>query len=216
MKKLFSIFLFLPLFLSAQLQGFGDSITKGEFGTSSPDNCWLKLLLGKLGLSISNYHNYGENSTTVYQAGIANENFINKYSLASPNMGGYVTIMYGTNSDGNNGSAAWIAEYQSLVQNIINYGYDKNKIILCSPPWTPSIDLVSTVSAVQQIATALNIPYANVYTLTYNHPEYLSSDNIHPNDVGHQAIANYVYSVIQTYNPLPVHFKSVKLIKRKQ
>lgn len=228
MKKVLGIFLLLPLFAIPQIQGFGDSITRGDVYGMVQSERWLYILSQKLGIQFSDYYNYGENGAVVFfgeyecrNGGASSRiNFIDKYTLANPLRNGYVTIMYGTNADLDascqsiRGTPDWITQYRSLIQNVINYGYSRNKIILCSPPWNLNERdaMQSLATTVQGIATDLNIRYADVYTLFRNRNDYYTVDNIHPNATGNQAIANYIYSLIT--GPLPVHFKSIKLKRR--
>lgn len=229
MKKLFLLTaLCCPFaFVSGQsnsygLKGFGDSITWGmgsSIGNYDNDSCWFARLHNLLGVPA---HNYGMPGSILYiqdpsWQGVPNYNLVNQAatSLASDLPYGYVTFMIGTN-DHVNDFVTWKATYKATVQNFINAGYDPQRLILCAPPYNSMWSMAPFQPVVQQIANELHTLYADVYSLTLNHNDWLA-DQLHPNNIGHLAIATYIYNVIQSsHTVLPVKFKSVKLTRKTQ
>lgn len=217
--------LFFPLllcFLSSFSQGieaFGDSQTEGQ-GASNEQHKWVYLLGNKTGLG---YTNYGAGGTTVYQRGQGDKNFIDK-APNHVNSASYVTIMYGTNSDGNNGTREWIQEYEQIIkENFIDKGYPRDRILLMAPVWNGVYrdEFLALRNVIESIANDLGVRFVDLYTLSRNYVQshginsfYNPTDMLHFNDEGHQVVANYIDNIIDA-KPLPIQANSYHLTRVK-
>lgn len=123
-----------------------------------------------------------------------------------------IYIMSGLNDLRYNGASFSVANYQTqlgeIVEQLINiYEIKPNNIILGSPPYcNPSFYANADyapftggstakhqeyVAAVRTVATKHKTKYADVYqAMLRGGNSLVSSDGIHPNDAGHQVIAN--------------------------
>jgi sialate O-acetylesterase len=98
------------------------------------------------------------------------------------------------------------ADYKQLVQKFAG-----SKIWLAIPPpifndgnGLQDATLVSDViPGIEQVATELNQPTIDQYTLLSGHPELFDSDGVHPNSEGAQVIAEAVYSAITQRRMMP-------------
>lgn len=170
----------------------GDSITFG-LGASVRSNAYVyqtrKLLQAN-----------GKNHTLIDIgiSGIRTDELLAKWKGAGgrcdPDL---VTIMIGTNDLG---QGYTLTQYQTNLTSLINdiksrKSFGKCYIVLCTPPWRNDVQTVNQTqwnSMIQTVATATDVDFVDTYS-AFNNATYLS-DTLHPNDSGHQLIANILYA----------------------
>lgn len=183
---------------------FGDSITKGE-GVGPMQSFAFLTSQGAGGLDAQIY-NYGVAGSIVapWMGQLGNTNFADTYvnAIADTYEGNYVVVAYGTNdaSGGNTADATWKSQYKDLVQNIINYGYDPQKIVMGTPPYQSlRPTMPSFVEKIGEIATELGTKFYDAYADTLaNGGDSLLYDGIHMNAAGHAIFAAGVLDVINS------------------
>ncbi len=175
----------------------GDSITQGS---GYPDDLWM--LLGD-SYMVENFGSGG--STALLNSG---KPYMNQpaFHNAKNYLPKVVVIMLGTNDAApvnyvNIGG--FTGDYEKMVGEFQNLT-SKPKIWLAIPPpilnngsGPNSANLVDgVIPRIEQVANDLGLPLIDVYSAMNNHPEYYSTDGVHPNNAGAQTIAETVYSAI--------------------
>lgn len=189
---------------------FGDSITVGQ-GASSSAKRWSSLVANFISLKEINrgisgtvlqnsYPVLSNNGTDRYQDDIV------------PFKPAKVFILYGLNDLRYNGANFSVSAYQidlnKVVSGLILAGFASTYITVGSPPYMiPSCydeDFpfnAGSITKHQQyrdaskaVAVANNCKWADVYQAMLNNggDSLISPDKVHPNDTGHQLIANTI------------------------
>ena len=182
-----------------KITGFGDSYTIG-LGASTLANSYIHKIAASLGKEVSN-------------AGISGSRFQDITGTGSDAQCGYVRyardlveypyrdrlyILYGFN-DVNNGSAS-VSTYQTqlnaMVTDLISRGYPAGNIYLGTIPRQYGDNNGTLVQqygdAVRSVGNAHGCHVAEVYAaqVANGGDSLFSGDHLHPNDTGHQVIAN--------------------------
>ncbi len=124
-----------------------------------------------------------------------------------------VFLMFGTNDSKPvnwSGKEEFYKQYKELVDSYRNLA-SKPKVILLQPP-VPyhmngetgdiySFDIQDSIireigSEIRKIAKELRIDTVNMYEFTLNHKEWYLPDGIHPNAVGAEEIARYLWKIV--------------------
>ena len=95
----------------------------------------------------------------------------------------------------------------AAVQQAINdtfttlrQGLPNATIIAVTPLWdatTPSTKFPTMGQWIQDAGTGAGATVVpDAWTWLVGHPEWISADNVHPNDLGHQQIAQHVLAVV--------------------
>jgi len=178
----------------------GDSHTYGiQSGTNQNKPAYVNLM-ERTGIPV---YNNGVNGSKAYDPSNPSEplnlNNIKSTWLAQGNPSkGYVVFSYGTNDPpATVADPAWKASYKASIQAFIDAGYNPNKIIIWSPPYTthpsyaPQVNASATIAA--EIAAEMGIKFADVRQamidagLDIN--TVVGGDDIHGDDAIHDVIA---------------------------
>lgn len=187
----------------------GDSITYGMGAYDPSQSSWPALLQEKLGADWT-VVNLGVSGTTLLNEGAfpyRSTGNVERAKEADPHM---VIIMLGTNDAS---SALWDegsyrAQLSALVDELVEASSHDLQVVMMAPPCTfysPIGDarhdsLNETIgvvirNAVKDIAAEKGARYIDLFAFTENHPEWFP-DNLHPNEIGYQAIADYVFDQV--------------------
>jgi lysophospholipase L1-like esterase len=202
----------------------GDSITAG-YGATSGLTSYVTVLGNMFGQSgkVSGFGHSGSTALTTSTNPFTPFNTTAEYASATSFVDGIdagsvdVLIMLGTNDsapqnwNGSGGSNAttFVSSYTALVDHFA--GLSSHPKIWAVLP--PAIYNTVTVPAsnddctlhyqiipiIREIASQKSIPTIDVYAATSGHPEYFLVNGVygvHPNDMGHQAIANAMYDAL--------------------
>jgi lysophospholipase L1-like esterase len=177
----------------------GDSITRGSQTSDPVTKRWPYLLCANKGKVELNHGNDGQAlcRTTGYQSTIEKEYV---YTPSTK-----IFIAYGVNDAFANNSfpGSWTTtEFLANLESIILYLiYKKNwlitEIVLVSCTYATNATLLARLpnynAVIQSLAIKYGIQYCDVYTYMMNNGgASLLADGTHPNDAGHQVIANYM------------------------
>jgi lysophospholipase L1-like esterase len=198
------------------LVGFGDSITAGR-GASDPSHRWVNIVAA--GLGGYTLVNSGANSTvlqntiqnSIQTVGRAAENngqdtLVSRVIVYHPSL---VLVLYGLNDMRLNDPAFTAATFQAslsdVVSSMISSGISADRIILASPPFIsdyssygPPFNAGSVIkhqeyrNIISAVASTKGTRFIDVYQWMADHggAQLLDPDGVHPNDKGHQAIAD--------------------------
>lgn len=188
---------------------FGDSITFGA-GASSSANRWSTKLAIALGLSEDNQGISGtvlQNSAPIL-ANNGQDTYTPRILQRYPSR---VYILYGLNDSRYNGASFSVANFKTaltqVVQNCLNLGgLGVRDIYIGSPPYTnpafynsyAPFNAGSTEKhlayrdASREVASTFGTQWVDVYQgmKDAGGDALMSADGVHPNDAGHQVIAN--------------------------
>jgi sialate O-acetylesterase len=172
----------------------GDSITEGSLYPA-----YLQELLG----SGYNVENFGSGGSTVLLS--SDKPYMNQpvFAHAAELRPDIVVIILGTN-DANprffGDIESFVADYTQLIRAF----HSAQKIWIVIPP--PILDdglgpkeanlVEGVIPRIHQVATELNYPTIDVYSLLQGKSDFFSRDGVHPNAKGSQAIADAVYLAI--------------------
>jgi len=185
---------------------FGDSITQGVGATS---NIYRYSTLVSSELSI-NELNGGLSGSALQESTSSVEDGINRYEIInSYPRDAIIVILYGINDCIKNTTInadfnGYERDIREIISSIINFKY-KNRIFLCS--LTPNSNLnatgISMLNSINQlnkdISEEFNISFIDVYQhLEDNGGVTNFPDGTHPNNTGHQLIADVIKSKIMT------------------
>lgn len=171
---------------------FGDSIFSGS-ALSNSDSCFAYVVTDTLG---KDYYNYGIAGTEVW---LGTTPFLYTKNYLRGGNTGWAIVGYGTNDFCSVTASVWKTNLEAIIQQLINYGYSRSKIILVSPPYQPvKTCLAGTVTQLTTIASDLGVTFVDVwgYTQTYPGGCPLLVDNIHPNGTCNRIIALYLLGFI--------------------
>lgn len=163
----------------------GDSITNGT-GATSYDKSYVYQTRTEL-LKRGHQHflirasvggQRSDNMITMYKA---------KGGKCDPDL---ITIMIGTNDVGQGISTS---TFKANVNLLIDEVYKNNvvglcKVVLTTIPWRGDFDCVPFNNVIKQIGVERNIPVCDIFPAFSSNADLL--DGVHPNDNGHQKIAN--------------------------
>lgn len=211
MQKIFLVFVLVFLitfgYSQTKVACIGNSITYG-YGLSSPSTqsypSKLQTLLG------SNYKvsNFGVSARTLLKNGDRpywNEAQYNQSLALNPDI---VIIMLGTNDAKLNTNwlphkNEFIGDYKALIKSYENLSSNP-QIWICKlvPAYQTIWDISNTTinnevnPKIQQVAVDEGLSLIDMYAEMSNKATLFQSDGIHPNANGAQAMANYIYEVI--------------------
>lgn len=180
----------------------GDSITQGVFLKFPPSGYMWRVAkpFGGLIAEIANDMDYGNFGIGgAYLSGSGWDSVKTNCSKVT----GYdvVFICAGTNDYGNNvAGATFTSDYQTVVDTL---KANNTEVVACAPVYrtsktganTQGLTLQNYCDLIENVATAKGIKYLDLYTLT-NDGSFITycSDGLHPNEVGHKVIADYIIS----------------------
>lgn len=198
--------------------GFGDSITVGTAGVSGVYNSWLNILGATTGAVVTNKGLSGtvlQNSNDAEGAprsGNGRDRYVADLTGAAKK--DVVAIMYGYNDlrytgGGDMSLANFVNDYQEIITGLLSSSYAASDIVLISPPWGADALYISGsagftgsnrtiheeyVAAVRALAVANGTLYADAYSHMRDNggEKLIYSDNIHPNNEGHEVIYDAV------------------------
>lgn len=192
---------------------FGDSITEGA-GASMPARSWPALLALTLGVPLVNKGLGGTvlQSTPVRdgRGGSGVSRF--REDLLGDDRADCIAILYGYNDaryatdPARFNVGAFVRDYRVVLDGLLAAHIERESICLGSPPYLPDAGLQlgssgftgqrragfeAYVDAVRELAREYSLFYAGVYEAMAARPDgsLASPDIIHPNDAGHQLIA---------------------------
>lgn len=193
---------------------FGDSITIGQ-GVANANNRWSLLVANTLGLVEDNQ---GIGATVLQNSAPAavNNGRDRYYAAIVLRFPTQVFILYGLNDIRFNGASFTAAAYQAqlgeVAAGIIASGVPAGNITIGSPPYVnpafyasgSPFDAGSVTKhliyreAARAVAKAYGCKFADVYQtmLVSGGNSLMSADGIHPNDAGHQVIANAMLNAL--------------------
>jgi lysophospholipase L1-like esterase len=180
----------------------GDSITSGV-GASAEATRWVNLFANKYGLAINNQGLTGYTLKAPQYPGPwgVYPLTLNLYNKPST----FYVIFIGTNDAYNYDAPSthlqdFESAYRTMLNTLVSDGVDlASQAILVSPSWPADAALIngvtraryeSYVSTVAALASEYGVPYVDAYaTILAAGGAAALDDQIHPNDVGHAAIA---------------------------
>lgn len=169
------------------LLGHGDSIMQGA--QASPlSNGFFNLIGAELG---KRYINLGVSGAT-----IANLQSYYQQNVLGPNTG-WAIFHYGTNDLV---STTWRDSYKTIIQDYINSGYNRQKILLLPAPYllADSSKYLQIKGYLETIINDLNL-HSLIDVVGYfqaNGGDSLMADASHPSTAGHRIIADYLKTYI--------------------
>ena len=183
----------------------GDSITEG-YGLASPGtDAWPAVLQGLLGKGW-NVVNLGVSGSTLMDEGPLPYRATGKVETAKQLAPDVVFIMLGTNDAGSSvwNEASYRAQLEALVDEMAASAPDA-RLVLMAPPRTfyepeynAFLDEVigGTIRSIMaETASAKGATFVDLFALTESHPRWFP-DDLHPNEEGHQAIAQHIYEQV--------------------
>lgn len=202
---------------------FGDSITAGN-GASAENKRWVNLVAESrgwrrwrnAGISSTTLQNSTQHSVATIGAAVENngrDTYRARILTGDPTT---VFILYGLNdlrlNDAGFSVAAFANALGEVVDGLITGGMQPSDIVIGSPPyikpsayrlfspWTGATEAKFSAyrAACAAVAAAKGARYADVYAamVAGGGDHLVSDDGVHPNDAGHQAIANAFLSVL--------------------
>jgi lysophospholipase L1-like esterase len=110
-----------------------------------------------------------------------------------------VALMGGTNDvyDGLDLESTKV-DLMAIWQDALNRGCEVYALTII--PFDGRTEIIFLNSWISSQSLGSHFHVVDTYTLFYNHPEYFSSDNVHPSQAGANALAQAVYSAL---NPTP-------------
>jgi lysophospholipase L1-like esterase len=194
----------------------GDSITNGVGATDKSTGSYPARLWAILGRDNYYVGNYGKSSAYAisdddvfkYRAEASNTYIeSSEYTSSKAIKPDIVIIMLGTNdcyvaANFENAGERFVSDYGSIVKSYLDLE-SKPKVYICTPPDRPNASMRNAltniiVPAVKTVADEYDCPIIDIFELTEGKTdEYLTSDNVHPNDTGYAAIAEAVAKAIQ-------------------
>jgi lysophospholipase L1-like esterase len=193
----------------------GDSVTAGV-GATSTTNRWVNIFATTFGLAINNQGSSGATLKSppypTFSVYALVEKLFNKPSS-------FYVIALGTNDAYNYDAPSthledFISTYRSMLDQLRASNIDLGSQVIVISPFYPADSAltngvtreryVSYVNAVSSLASEYGIPYVDGYATILNAggPGVAMADGIHPNDVGHAAIAAAVATAFNSRQPL--------------
>ena len=199
-----------------RLNFLGDSITAGH-GTSKT---YAQYLADKLRLSEENIRNYGISGTAVSRDNNYGEAFKTRYKKMN-DQADIVFCLGGTNDFGANVTLGSISDsltadtfcgsFKMLCDGLVTK-YPDTRIVILTPikrqVTNPEL-LEQIVEAEKQIAadygiTAIDLYHAEALDFSTLGFDKYTTDGLHPNESGHELMANYIYSKLIEMNVIYV------------
>lgn len=183
--------------------GFGDSITYGQGATNSFTTAWMPLLAAAKGRP---YKNYGIAGTTCSNVAASPNNGQSRWNIniSERLYDDYICILYGTN-DISAGGVYTATTYETaliaIISGLIAQGYAASKICVGTVPYRLADAFASTIAQyntkIVSITSTYGLaPWADVYATMKAYGDGCMADGVHPNDIGHQIIANAFNAVL--------------------
>jgi len=187
----------------------GDSITFGS-GIDHPErDAWPALLQEKLGASwhVANLGMPGAMLLNESSSPYRSTGYVERALDLDPSV---AIIMLGTNdsADPSWNADSYHAQLEALGDEITQASTRNVQIVLMAPPCTffskdnvwhrdPTNSLIGNEirSIVKQVAADKGTRYLDLFAFTENHPEWFP-DELHPDETGNQAIADYIYEQV--------------------
>lgn len=185
----------------------GDSHTYGVQSGSPANTPYLPLYAASTTYSV---YDYGYSGASTWSTGFNVDLPAIYHNFNKGKWSDYwVVFNYGSNDAGNyNGDwTAWKANYKAIIQTFIDSGFDPQKIVIVTPPYSEGIfvrDKLPIIrTAITEIATELNLRLADWCTAMENAGLDAGSsanggDGIHTNDAGHQIMSDILITITGT------------------
>ena len=192
--------------MSKTILTLGDSITAGAGSISSG---YAPTLARKLGYKLINK---GVSGSTI----ITNYNDIQTVDLSNVDI---VTIMTGTNGFGGglgtiddikddfNSNGATFYGYLGFIADYARYMNPLLKVYFITPPqsgYPTGTVMQSILTAFEEVGKKCSVPVIDIYSesgLLYHNEKvrkFYYSDNVHPTQLGHDIIADFVFNKIKS------------------
>lgn len=195
---------------------FGDSITVGV-GSTGNNTGYTTRLAAASGKTVIND---GISGTTVQESGISRYNTV---FHTSANYDRACVIYYGTNDVMRCAfdpfSDNYLGDLDEIVASLVFSGrYWNKRIILCTTGFIEESFLLDPARSadfecgtlarqakinadIKKIAFRYNTLFVDLFSIMSSqaNPSALLADGLHPNNTGHQLIADSIYSVLQPY-----------------
>jgi lysophospholipase L1-like esterase len=171
----------------------GDSYTAG-FASSTPERRWTSLVAKKEGWRELNFGEAGSGYITQGFGGTSYLGRVDKVIAAHPDI---VFVAGGQNDINTNGDI--VAAVQATLLRL-REGLPDAKMYVLGPTWTaaqPAPRLLEIQTAAQEAATAVHARFIPALDVLAGRTDLIAPDNIHPNDAGHQAIADRVIAALR-------------------
>lgn len=173
----------------------GDSYSSGT-GASSIGTRWSTLVSASLGWSEINASSPGMGYTTNYQGQATNyDTKVDVVAAAQPD----IVVISGGRNDFGAGTSTMVSTAAESLYDVVKASAPEAEILVISPIWdstTPPPDFSAMVDAVRQSTESAGTEYLDIGEPLGNHPEMIDSDGLHPNDLGHRAIAERVVDAV--------------------
>ena len=195
----------------------GDSITEGA-GASIYENCYVEVLKRKF--SLAEARNYGIGGTRIARQRIpsAEAKFDRDFPsrVAEMDEDADIVVVFGGTNDHGHGDAPIGCESDRTPDTFIGachtlYASLKDKfscpIVVLTPPHRAvenredGIELKDYVNLIKAIAPQYGLPVLDLYEISAICPETLATltgDGLHPNDRGHEILAEEIGKYLQT------------------
>lgn len=194
----------------------GDSVTYGHSIRNWPKNNYPALLSEMLGEKYC-VKSYGVSGSTVQPDGDQPYNITKAYTWSHEFDCDVLVFMLGSNDskpENWKGADTFKQEYLKLLNSYLNTE-DPPVILICTPPtaYFPEgksegltnydiqpIIVEEIADVVRDAATESGYTLIDINNLTENRRDLFGKDNVHPNNDGAKAIAEYIYKFIPNYN----------------
>jgi len=182
----------------------GDSYCMGAGLADGPDAGWAELTAKKM--NIEHYYRFCMGGTG-FSKKYSDKNFQSLATDAAQSLGEKAQsiewiVVEGGYNDNSVSDDAINNDGMAFLQYLIG-AFPNAKILIGMNGWnsrneTTQKELDRVLMAVQQLAVALNVSYiAESENVLVGHPEYFTSDNLHPNEAGQNALAEHLANYLQ-------------------
>lgn len=187
----------------------GDSITYGMTIKDRRNHCYPEVLQQLLG-DRYNVRNYGLNNRNAMESGAMPYTKEKRYRESLEFEPDIVLLMLGTNDSKDTtwrGKERWKKDYRKLLDSYLNLS-SAPAIYLLTPAFPQKIREDGTFGmsgtrmipdaikeecyAIMELSEELGLPVIDINRYTKEHPEWFSSDGVHPNKEGASRIAHFI------------------------
>lgn len=173
----------------------GDSYSKG-IGASGNGKRWTTLASAAMGWSEINVAEGGSGYTTRYLGQPTDYGIkLDVVAAAKPD----IAIVSGGRNDYEAGAATVTGAAAASLLAAIESAAPDARLIVTSPIWdagTPPADFAVLIEGVKKAASDAGAEYVDIGEPLAGHQEMMDTDELHPNDAGHRAIAMAVVDAI--------------------